>query len=176
MDQLHRRTCFTPILIKDLTKEEKEKAQKALCFLTEKPDGTIKARTIYNGKPTREWLTREDSSSPTASTEGVFLTSVVDAKEERDVMSNDVPNAFIQAQIPEGKTENGDERIVMKITRRLVDILLNIAPEVYGGFVVYGNGQKVLYDRFTSTLRHADLSHAMVQKVSRRSQRRRFCF
>ena len=89
--------------------------------------------------------TREDSSSPTASTEGVFLTSVVDAKEERDVMSNDLTNTFIQAQIPKGKTENGDEQIVMKITGRLVNILLNIVPEVYGGFVVYENGQKVLY-------------------------------
>ena len=84
MEQLHKRTCFTPILVKDMTASEKEKAQLALCYLTEKRDGTIKGRTVYNGKGTRKWLTREDSSSPTASTEGVFLTTVVDAKEERD--------------------------------------------------------------------------------------------
>ena len=76
MEQLHKRTCFTPISIKELSKEEKKKAQRALCFLTQKNDGRIKARTVYNGKPTREWLSREDSSSPTASTEGVMLTSV----------------------------------------------------------------------------------------------------
>ena len=145
MEQMHKRTCFTPVLVKDLTPEEKEKAQRALCFLNKKNDGTIKARTVYNGKPTREWLTREDSSSPTASTEGVMLTAVVDAKEERGVMSNNVPNAFIQAHVPEGKTKNGDERIVMKITGKLVDVLISIAPEVYSGFVVYENGKKVLY-------------------------------
>ena len=74
-----------------------------------------------------------------------MLTAVVDAKEERDVMSNDVPNAFIQAHVPEGKTKNGDERIVMKITRKLVNVLISIAPEVYSGFMVYKNGEKVLY-------------------------------
>ena len=131
--------------MKDLTPKEKEKAQRALCFLNKKNDGTIKARTVYNGKPTQEWLTREDSSSPTASTKGVMLTAVVDAKEERDVMSNNIPNAFIQAHVPEGKTKNGNERIEMKITGKLVNVLISIAPEVYSGFVVYENGKKVLY-------------------------------
>ena len=83
-----------------MTEDEKRKAQLALCFLTEKRDGTIKGRTVFNRKGTRKWLTQEDSSSPTALTEGVFLTTVVDAKEERDMMSADVPNAFIQAELP----------------------------------------------------------------------------
>jgi len=43
----------------------------------------------------REWLSREDSASPTSALESIFLTSIIDAKEERDVMSVDVPNAFI---------------------------------------------------------------------------------
>ena len=38
-------------------------------FLTEKRDGSIKAGEVYNGKPTRQWLQREDSASPTASLE-----------------------------------------------------------------------------------------------------------
>ena len=67
--------------------------------------------------------------SPTASTEGVMLTSVVDAKEEQDVMSADIPNAFIQAKMPKANIENGVERVIMKITGKLVDILIRIAPE-----------------------------------------------
>ena len=38
MEQLHKRRCFTPISVKELTKEEKKKAQRALCFLTQKND------------------------------------------------------------------------------------------------------------------------------------------
>eukprot|EP00980_Cylindrotheca_fusiformis_P030969 scaffold25690_cov333-Cylindrotheca_fusiformis.AAC.1 len=63
---------------------EKRKAMEALMFLTEKRDGTIKGRMVYNGKPTRDWLSREDAASPTASLEGVFLTATIDAHEGRD--------------------------------------------------------------------------------------------
>ena len=36
VDQLHKRNCFTPILISELTPEERKKAVQALMFLTEK--------------------------------------------------------------------------------------------------------------------------------------------
>ena len=108
--------------MKDLTFKERRKAQIALTYLTEKNNKkkTKKARTVYNGKPTREWLTREESASPTASTEGLFLTAMIDAHEERDVMSNDIPNAFIQTVRP---LRPNKERVMMKITGLLVDLV-----------------------------------------------------
>jgi len=60
LGQLHQRNCFTPIDVNDLTPEEKAHAMEALMFLQEKKDGTMKGRMVYNGKPTREWLSRED--------------------------------------------------------------------------------------------------------------------
>ena len=143
VDQLHRRIAFTPISIAELTPEEKRKAQKALMFLSQKRDGSLKGRCVYNGKPTRQWLTKEDSSSPTVSNEGIFVTTTIDAKEGRDVMTNDLPNAYIQTQMP--KTKKGEERVIMKFTGVLVDLLVELAPEVYADFVVYENGEKVLY-------------------------------
>ena len=101
MDQLHQRNCFYPMAIADLTPDEHRKAVEALMFLTEKRDGTIKGRMVYNGKPTREWLSREDSASPTASLESILITAVIDAHENRDVMTADVPNAFIQTFMPD---------------------------------------------------------------------------
>ena len=76
---------------KDLTDKEKAQAQMALTHLTEKRDKTIKARTVHNGKPTREWLSREELASPTASMEGTFLTAMTDAWQQRDVMTADTP-------------------------------------------------------------------------------------
>ena len=143
MGQLHDRTCFGPLDISELTPDEKRKAQEALMFLTEKRDKSIKGRCVYNGKPTREWLSREDAASPTASLESIMLTAIIDAKEKRDVMTADIPNAFIQAKMPEPK--KGDERVVMKITGVLVDLMVELAPEVYGPYVVMEKGQKVLY-------------------------------
>jgi hypothetical protein len=145
MDQLHQRSCFTPKSIADMTQIERRKAQQAMIFLGEKQCGTIKGRMVYNGKPTREWLSREDSASPTAALKSIMLTAVIDAHEERDVMTCDIPNAFIQALMP--KVKDGDERVMMKITGVLVNILVELNPELYGPYVVYERNRrkKVLY-------------------------------
>jgi Reverse transcriptase (RNA-dependent DNA polymerase) len=111
-------------------------------FLTEKKDETVKGRMVYNGKPTREWLSRDDAASPTAATESILITGVVDAREKRDIMTNDVPNAFIQATMPTIK--QGDERVIMKITGQLVEMLIEIDPK-YGQYAVYEKGKKILY-------------------------------
>ena len=88
-------------------------------------------------------MSREDSARPTVSLESIFLTSIIDAKEGRDVMTADIPNAFIQAHMP--PIEDGKARVVIKITGVLVDLLVNIASKIYGPHVVYENGHKVLY-------------------------------
>ncbi|MGC9153980.1 MAG: hypothetical protein ACP5GY_09705, partial [Vulcanisaeta sp.] len=64
-----------------------------------------------------------------------MLTAIVDAKEKRDVMTADVPNAIIQAQMP--NLDDAHERVFMKITGVLVDLLVEIAPEVYKSFVTH---------------------------------------
>jgi hypothetical protein len=143
LDQLDGRVCFEPIDVMKLTRSERKKAQEALIFLTEKRDGTIKARTVYNGAPTRAWHNKEETASPTATTESVFLTAVVDAEEERDVMTGDVPNAFIQAKMPEPKP--GEDRVILKMTGVIVDLMVAVSPERYASFVVYENGVKTLY-------------------------------
>jgi hypothetical protein len=143
MDEVHRRSCFTPVSIKKMTQAEQRKAQQALMFLGEKRDGTIQGRMVYKGKPTREWLSREDSASPTAALESIMLTAGIDAHEGRDVMTCVIPNAFIQALMPEVK--DGDERVMMKITGVLVEMLVKLNPELYGPYVVYEKNRKVLY-------------------------------
>ena len=82
-------------------------------------------------------------TSPSVALKSTFLTGIINAKEGRDIMMNDVPNAFIQAKIPE--PGEGEDRIIMKITGVLVNLLTEIAPEVYNGHVVYKKGTKVIY-------------------------------
>ena len=87
-------------------------------------------------------MSKQDSASPTVAVESLMLTAVIDAHEERDVMSADVPNTFIQTKLPK---IDGEDRVIMKITGDLVDILLSINPDLYSEYVVYENGNKVLY-------------------------------
>ena len=58
-------------------------------------------------------------------------------------MTADIPNAFIQASIP--ATEDGEDRIVMKLTGILLDLLVSQAPELYGPYVVMQDGKRILY-------------------------------
>jgi hypothetical protein len=87
MNQLHRRHCFTPIHVASLKPEERHKCVDVLMFIGKKSDKSIKGQMVYNGKPTREWLSREDSTSPTAALEIIMLTAIVDAKEGCDMMT-----------------------------------------------------------------------------------------
>ena len=112
----------------------------ALMFLTQKRNGAIKLRMVYNGKPTCDWLSREESTSTTASLENIPTTAVIGTHEEADKMSADVPNAFIQTDIT-----HKNERMIMKITGVLVHLPVEMAPELYGRYVVYDNGRTLLY-------------------------------
>ena len=111
-------------------------------ILTRKRCGTVKGRLAYNGKKMRDWISKEDKSSPTVLNESIMLTSAVDAYEQRDVMTCDIPNAFIQTEAP--RKDKG-ERIIMKVRGRLVDWLIELDPVGFERFVVIENGQKVLY-------------------------------
>ena len=123
MKQLHNRTVFEGIKIEDMTPLDRKRAMESLLFLVEKRDGKIKARTVANGSTQRAYIDREDSSSPTVATDALLITGVLEAKQGRDIMTNDVPNAFVQTPIPEG-----GEKFIMKIRGQLVDMLLEIAP------------------------------------------------
>lgn len=59
---------------------------------------------VYNGKPARKGMPRDNASSPTASLESVMLTGVIDAHEKRNVMTAVVPNAFTQEKNARGRT------------------------------------------------------------------------
>jgi len=89
---------------------------------------------VYNGKPTCKWLSCEDSASPTAALEAIVITAVIDAKEGRDVMTADIPNAFIQSSLDPPK--EGENRVTMKISGALVEMLVQLNAEVYGPYVV----------------------------------------
>ena len=143
LEQLHHRKFFHPVSVNNMTRNERMKAQMAMMLLTEKRCGKVKGRMVFDGRKTREWITKEDSASPTATLEGILLTLTIDAHENRDVMSAHVPNAFIQTEMPEIK--QGEERVMMKITGVLVDMLIQLDPQLYGPHVVYEKERKVLY-------------------------------
>ena len=111
-------------------------------FLKEKCSGEIKGRTMAGGNKQRDYISKEDASSPTVATESVLLTCIVDAEEGRDVAVINIPNAFIQTQVEDEK-----DMAFIRIHGVLVDILLDIAPDVYEPYVMMdrkGNKQLIV--------------------------------
>ena len=81
-------------------------------------------------------------SSLTVLNESIMLTCAVDSQHKREIMSMDVPNAFIQTGLsPKAKCD----RIIMKIRGALVDWLVELDPLTYSPYVVIERGEKVLY-------------------------------
>jgi hypothetical protein len=94
----------------------------------------------------RDYISKEDASSPTAVTESVLLSCIIDAEEHRDVTVVDIPNAFVQTRV-----EN--EKAFIKIRGILVDILLEISPEAYKSYVSQDKkGNKQLLVQFQNAL------------------------
>ena len=67
-------------------------------------------------------MLKEDLTSPTVTTESIFITSVIDAKENREVAIVDLPGAFLHTEL-----------------------MTMIARQTYRKYVTIENGQKVLY-------------------------------
>ena len=149
MSQLHKRVVFQPVRVESLTPQERRRAMESLMFLVEKRDKTVKARTCANGSTQRKYTPKDEAASPTAATDSILVTGTIDAKQRRDVMTLDIPNVFVQTEVPQ---EKGDEKIIMKIRGQLVDMLVAMAPEIYADYVVYENGQKVLYVQMLKAL------------------------
>jgi hypothetical protein len=121
---------------------KRRRAMESLIFLTEKKDGTIKAQTCANGSTQREYTGQDEAISPTALTESHLITAVIDAKQGRDVMTANIPNAIVQMDIT---NKNNNEKTIMKIRGTLVDMLVDIDPMIYQDYVLYEGKNKILY-------------------------------
>ena len=167
MEQLHDRKCWQPIKPEELQGSERKKALESLIFLVEKKSGKVKARHCANGSVQRKWMDEDKTSSPTVMTESVLLSATIDAEERRDVATMDIPNAFIQTEVEE--TDEDGDRIIMKIRGAMVDMLLEIDPDQYAPYVMFENGQKVLYVHIIRAIYGMLLSAILFYKKFRKS-------
>ena len=106
-------------------------------FLKKKQCGTIKGWGCADGHKQRAYIMKEQSTSPTISTEVVFLMAMVDGWENRKVAVLDIPGAFMQVDI--------DELIHMCFHWGMVDKLLEINHDLYSSYITEKKGEKVMY-------------------------------
>ena len=146
MKHLHFRDTFNPKHYRDLNEYQKKGILESHTFLKEYRYGTIKGRTVIGGDKQRDFITKEDSTSPTVSNKAVLFSCFVDEKEKSYVAVIDILNKFIQTRI-----ENENEMAIINIIGVLVELILNIYPEFYGPFVTTDKkGEKVIIVQCTN--------------------------
>ena len=119
MKQIHDRVVFHPIRVDNISEIERKHAMESLMFLVQKKCGCIKARTCVNGIAQHKYITkdeatspilRDEATSPILSHEATIITGVIEAKQQHNIMTADIPNAFVQTDI-----DQSGEKIIMKI-------------------------------------------------------------
>jgi Reverse transcriptase (RNA-dependent DNA polymerase) len=89
-----------------------------------------------DGRSQRGHYTKEQTASPTISTDALMLSLIIDAVEGRDVATADVVGAYLLADM--------DDFVSIKLTGDAVDIMCK-ANSKYESFVMVENGKRVLY-------------------------------
>jgi hypothetical protein len=144
LKQLDTRDVFTPVFVNEMSPDEKRESLPYLMFLKQKRSGHIKGRGCADGRRQRIYSKKEEASSPTVAIESVFLTCLIDASENRDIATVDIPGAFLQADM--------DETVHVKLAGTMVDILLRLNPTKYQAYITYENDNKALYVRLNKAL------------------------
>ena len=160
MRQLHDCDVMKPVHKHCLTPEQRKEALAYLMFLKHKQCGKVKGCGCADSRKQRAYITKEDSTAPTVSTEALFLTAVIDAMEGRNVVVLDVPGAFMQANI--------DELVHVRFTGAMVTLLLEIDHEMYKDYVIVEKGEWVMYmDLLKALYGTLRATHLFWQKLSK---------
>ena len=95
----------------------------------------IRARRVLNGRLQRGLYLKEETVSPTILQEAFFISIIVDAVKERDVVVTDVKDAYLNA-----KTK---DKVIMKITSPEIKMFCKLDPSLQK-FVTYKKRKSTL--------------------------------
>ena len=143
---------YEPVHKRNLSAEDCDRALESMMKVTEKRadeqgNRRVKGRFVADGSKQKsyEGYEKSDGSSPTARTDSVIMTRVIDAHERRHVAMADVENAFLQS--------DNDQRIIMAIRGKTAELLVRMNPSLYRSYRWYSKkGVPMLYVLINKTL------------------------
>ena len=93
--QFVEKDVLRPDSIEKLTKEKMWRAFRSIMLVKEKRDGTVKGRGCCDRSGQRGFIDEFDAISPIISTEALAISCTIDAHEEREVTTVDIPGAYL---------------------------------------------------------------------------------
>ena len=152
---LYKMGAFDPVNYDDLKPEQKKNIIPSHLFLKRKTDANgvfvkLKARLVAGGNvQDRSLPIYESITSPTVSLTALNIVAAIAAKESRQVVTVDVAQAYLNAEM-------GDTEVFMRIEPKLGKILNNIDSKFKGcaskSGAVYVRLRKALYGCIESAL------------------------
>ena len=141
-DNLVGRGCVNMLNKSDMTSDIQKKALVYLMFLKCKWSGKVKALECADRRPQREYLSKDDSSSPTVSIYALMAQCVMGAMEGQKVVTCDIPGSFLQFDWP----ENDD--CYIKFEGIMIKMLWKIDPSYKSKILYTKDGwRKFLYGK-----------------------------
>jgi hypothetical protein len=89
-------------------------------------------------------VAKEEAASPTVALESVFVTCTIDARENREVVTLNIPGAFLHAP--------NKDYVVMRMNGTLAELMAKIDPKLYRKYLTDKKGKKVLCLRLQKVL------------------------
>ena len=106
----------------------------------------MKAMGCADGRPQREYIGKEESSSPTVSIYALMAMCAINSIENRHVVTCDIPAAFLQAKWPK------DKPTYLRFDGIMVDMLCEIDSSLKKRVVYTKNGQKYMYRKLNKAV------------------------
>ena len=116
LEQLLYRKVIVGHKASSLSSSQCKAALQYLMFLKEKRCGKVKAWGCADGCKQRLYKSKDETSSPTMNVEALFITCLIDAMEGSEVMTCDIPGAFMQSDM--------DELLHMKLEGEIALLLI----------------------------------------------------
>jgi hypothetical protein len=109
---------------------------RAVKLIKEKWDGILKGQTCANSRRQRTVYNKAQTTSLTVSSDGLIVSVIEEAYEDRDVGTANIARAYLKADM--------DDFVVIKLTGKAVRILCKMNP-AHKANVVNENGVDTLY-------------------------------
>jgi hypothetical protein len=122
---------FEPLYAHTLTPTQKADAIAAISVIKEKRDGTLKGRTVGDGRSQQGKYHRRETYSPTMGSDALMLTIIAEAHENRDVATGDVSGAYLHAFMK--------DFIVIRLTGKAVALTCDTNPDFRKFMTTKGN-------------------------------------
>ena len=97
------RGCNDMLSWKDIMWDIRKQALGYLMFIKRKRSRRMKGKKCANGRPQQEYITKEESSSPTVSLYALMGSCLMDAMDNRKMIIINLPNVLLQGDWPHNK-------------------------------------------------------------------------